>query len=280
MIRRQIRSRSSTSARTPSGWSSIRARPAIPSVIFNEKVMAGLGQDVGETGAIARGCRGARAGRDGALRPAGEADGGRRAPAPSPPPRSARPSNGAAFLAQVAQLGLEPRILSGEEEGKRAGQGVLSAIPEADGIVGDLGGGSLELVEVARRPGEAQRLAAARRAAPRRARREGRHFAERVAQGGRGGGLRRGRDGRPFYMVGGTWRALARLDMALIDHPLPITHQHCMETVAPAALLREIAERTRPTFPTSARSPSPASRPCPMPPCCSTPWSMCSIRAG
>ena len=58
-------------------------------------------------------------------------------------------SNGAAFLAKVRKLGLAPRILSGEEEGKRAGQGVLSAIPDADGIVGDLGGGSLELVEVA-----------------------------------------------------------------------------------------------------------------------------------
>ena len=57
-------------------------------------------------------------------------------------------SNGAAFLARVRQLGFDPRILSGEEEGKRAGQGVLSAIPDADGIVGDLGGGSLELVEV------------------------------------------------------------------------------------------------------------------------------------
>src|ERR1044072_5997235 len=48
----------------------------------------------------------------------------------------------------VRELGFEPRILSGEEEGKRAGQGVLSAIPDADGVVGDLGGGSLELVEV------------------------------------------------------------------------------------------------------------------------------------
>ena len=29
-------------------------------------------------------------------------------------------------------------------------------------------------------------------------------------------------------MVGGSWRALARLDMALTDHPLPITHQYDM----------------------------------------------------
>jgi exopolyphosphatase/guanosine-5'-triphosphate,3'-diphosphate pyrophosphatase len=31
-------------------------------------------------------------------------------------------------------------------------------------------------------------------------------------------------------MVGGSWRALARIDLALTGHPLPITHQHAMET--------------------------------------------------
>ena len=38
--------------------------------------------------------------------------------------------------------------LAGEEEAQLAALGVLSGIPSADGIVGDLGGGSLELVDV------------------------------------------------------------------------------------------------------------------------------------
>src|SRR5688572_1455538 len=57
-------------------------------------------------------------------------------------------SNGTDFLDQVRAIGFAPEVLSGEEEAEVAGMGVLSATPEAEGIVGDLGGGSLELVEV------------------------------------------------------------------------------------------------------------------------------------
>ena len=38
---------------------------------------------------------------------------------------------------------------------------------------------------------------------------------------------------RPFYMVGGSWRALARLDMMLVDYPLPITHEYRLEPDRP-----------------------------------------------
>src|SRR5207244_10512148 len=65
------------------------------------------------------------------------------------------------------------------------------------------------------------------------------HFAKRVAKAVEGAGFGRACGGRPFYMVGGSWRALARLDMALTHHPLPITHQHIMETGRPAQL-REV----------------------------------------
>ena len=59
-------------------------------------------------------------------------------------------TNGTAFLKQVADLGLKPRLLAGDEEAELAGLGVISAIPRANGIVADLGGGSLELIGVAR----------------------------------------------------------------------------------------------------------------------------------
>src|SRR5436305_13360032 len=45
-------------------------------------------------------------------------------------------------------MGVEPRVIGGEQEALLAAEGVLSGIPEADGIIGDLGGGSLELAEV------------------------------------------------------------------------------------------------------------------------------------
>jgi exopolyphosphatase/guanosine-5'-triphosphate,3'-diphosphate pyrophosphatase len=57
----------------------------------------------------------------------------------------------------------------------------------------------------------------------------------------RGSGMVELGRGRPFYMVGGSWRALARLDMLASRHPLPITHQHDMTVRRPSELRAEIA---------------------------------------
>jgi exopolyphosphatase/guanosine-5'-triphosphate,3'-diphosphate pyrophosphatase len=54
----------------------------------------------------------------------------------------------------------------------------------------------------------------------------------------------RGR-GRPFYMVGGSWRALARLDIISRDYPLPITHHYRMPPERPAELRKLIASLSR-----------------------------------
>ena len=57
--------------------------------------------------------------------------------------------NGPDFIKQARNaLGAKISVLSGKKEARLAAMGVLSAIPDADGIVGDLGGGSLELVDV------------------------------------------------------------------------------------------------------------------------------------
>ena len=47
--------------------------------------------------------------------------------------------------------------------------------------------------------------------------------------------------GEPFYMVGGSWRALAQLHMHLEQFPLPIIHQYMMPVDAPARLIRVLA---------------------------------------
>ncbi len=58
-------------------------------------------------------------------------------------------SDGGKFVKRVQkQAGLDVRVLSGGEEARLSGMGLLSGVPEADGIVGDLGGGSLELVNI------------------------------------------------------------------------------------------------------------------------------------
>ena len=134
-------------------------------------------------------------------------------------------SNGPAFLKRVAALGLKPRLLSGVEEAELSGLGVISAIPRAHGIVADLGGGSLELVGVARgaagegvslplgvlRVGANPDLAELERA---------------IREGVKGSRLGQAARGHGLYLVGGSFRALTMLDLKLTGHPLPMIHQH------------------------------------------------------
>ena len=54
-------------------------------------------------------------------------------------------ANGAAFMDQVRAMGFEPRLLTGEQEALTSAHGLRGAFPGAVGIVGDLGGGSLEI---------------------------------------------------------------------------------------------------------------------------------------
>jgi exopolyphosphatase / guanosine-5'-triphosphate,3'-diphosphate pyrophosphatase len=138
-------------------------------------------------------------------------------------------ADGPEFVRDVKRIGLDCEVLSAEVEAHLAGEGVLSGIPEADGIVGDLGGGSLELVEIgdsAETPGISLPLGVLRLdPSP-----EGEKIARKVLKTAlKETGLREVGRGRPFYMVGGSWRALARIDMIATDFPLPITHQYKMK---------------------------------------------------
>ena len=155
-------------------------------------------------------------------------------------------SNGEDFIAAVRAIGLHPHILTGEEEARMAGLGVISAIPDANGIAGDLGGGSLELVDlrdgqIARRislPFGILRLDPLLESGDRMFERS---IRKAVEEAGMSGAAR----GRAFYMVGGSWRALGRYDMHLSGHPLPITHQHRMHVDRPGALKSALAEIDR-----------------------------------
>ena len=58
-------------------------------------------------------------------------------------------SNGPDFIARAERIcGSKIEILSGPREAKLSALGVISGIHKPDGIVGDLGGGSLELIDV------------------------------------------------------------------------------------------------------------------------------------
>ena len=72
-------------------------------------------------------------------------------------------SNGPDFIAEAERIcGAKIEILSGPREAKLSALGVISGVHKPDGIVGDLGGGSLELIDVQRQPRPPRRDAAAR----------------------------------------------------------------------------------------------------------------------
>ena len=212
-----------------------------PAVIFNEKVAAGLGRGLATDGRIAAADaeRGLTALRRYALL-ARHMEVKDLVCVATAAVRDAE--NGPDFIAAAAEAGLKIRLLSGEEEAEAAGYGVLSAIPEAHGIAVDLGGGSLELAEVAH--GEVGRRASFPLGVLRlpALRRDGQQAFERaVRKMLRAAGWPGGMAGLPLYLVGGSWRALSRLDLELTNDPLAVLDQHSF----PRTALRRLVRATR-----------------------------------
>lgn len=199
--------------------------------VFNEKVLAGLGKAIATTG---------RLGEESVER-ALEALRRFRAIARVLKVKNLRvlataavreAEDGKSFIQKAEKaVGARLEVLSGEKEAELAAFGIRMGFLEPDGLAGDLGGGSLEVIDIA-----GDRLADAAtlplgglrlidqtggridRALP--------AVDEAVA---RIPWLMRGR-GRPFYAVGGTWRVLARLHMEQIAYPLRIMHGYAIPT--------------------------------------------------
>jgi exopolyphosphatase / guanosine-5'-triphosphate,3'-diphosphate pyrophosphatase len=169
-------------------------------------------------------------------------------------------ADGAKFVREVERIGLECEVLSAAQEAELAGEGVLSGIPEADGIVGDLGGGSLELVDVAdgmANGGISLPLGVLRLDSSSSGEREARKVLKAALKKS---ALKEQAPGRTFYMVGGSWRALARIDMLATDFPLPITHQYRMKP-ARAKELRKLVRALDPRLSSVAAPPRLATSP-------------------
>jgi exopolyphosphatase / guanosine-5'-triphosphate,3'-diphosphate pyrophosphatase len=218
-----------------------QGRTRIPATMFNEKVMAGLGRGLAANGrmgdgAMAVAITGLK--RYAALtRAMGIANVRTVATAAV---REA--ANGPAFIARVRdECDLVIEVMDGEAEARAAALGLVSGIPDADGVVGDLGGGSLELIRVSNGvmgnrislPIGALRLDAIRK---RDRRALGPFIAKALAKVD---WAEEGR-GKPFYMIGGSWRALAQIHIWMTGHPLPIVHQYEMPAAAPAQMFRSL----------------------------------------
>ena len=198
-----------------------------PAPLFNEKVLCGLGRTLATTGrlasdAIVRALRALRRFRA-LINQLGVEHVEVIATA------AAREAlNGPEFIAQAERvLGRPITVLSGTKEAELAALGTVSGMHAADGFAGDLGGGSLELIDV--RGGRMSDAAT-------------------LPLGGlrlidaSGGSLKKARDivdvalskvdwlekgrGRDFYAIGGTWRALARLHMTQTNYPLSVMHNY------------------------------------------------------
>ncbi|UZK69983.1 Ppx/GppA family phosphatase [Sphingomonas sp. S1-29] len=219
--------------------------PRLPATLFNEKVMAGLGRGLAETGRISdEGLAVARPALARFAMLAREMDVTEVRTVATAAVRDA--SNGGELIAMAKRSGLSVEILSGEEEAMAAGHGVLSAIPDADGIVGDLGGGSLELVRVrggtiherVSFPLGVLRIGALRD--------QGKGVLDRnIAQHLRESGWTGKGVDLPLYLVGGSWRALARLDMYRTGYPLPVIHGYTMSADTIARIIRTLGHLSK-----------------------------------
>jgi len=200
-----------------------------PIPIFNEKVLCGLGRTVGTTGELDPD------GIDRALAALARFRGLTRAlgienvdAVATAAVREA--SNGDYFIERAEHLcGASISILSGQDEARYAAEGVLAGFPDADGIVGDLGGGSLELVDIANgRYGEGVSLPVG----PLRLMDLSGHDIGKarslVADAFDTTSWKPSKPVESFYAVGGNWRNIARMNMYGDNYPLRILQAYSM----------------------------------------------------
>lgn len=213
-----------------------------PTVLFNEKMLAGLGRGIVSTGKLDPQAVLRAVGEFRRFRALSEQAGAESLHVIAT--AAAREAeNGPEFISRAEDiLGTGIRVLTGKEEAYYSALGVMSGFHGADGIAGDLGGGSLELIDVAREeigegitlPLGGLRLQDMAKSSITDATRIARRELARANL------LKRGQ-GRPFYAVGGTWRNLARLHMNAIDYPLSVMHHYEMGIDNSAAFLRQVA---------------------------------------
>lgn len=207
-----------------------------PIPIFNEKVLAGLGRNVHSSGNLPENgvkealaalkrfkvlCQTMQVGSVKVLATAAVRDA----------------QNGKDFLQKATEIlgDVHIELISGEREARLSAMGVLSGFPQADGIVGDMGGGSLELIDLSTKNNTIK-------------------FGDSISlrlgglalQDSSGNSLKKAKAiikdeinsikqldnglGRKFYAVGGTWRALAKLHMRQTSYPLNVMHGYSISS--------------------------------------------------
>ncbi|GBF57117.1 guanosine-5'-triphosphate,3'-diphosphate pyrophosphatase [Candidatus Phycosocius bacilliformis] len=197
--------------------------------VLNEKVLAGLGRGMPETGRL-------------------NADGVRRAlealrrfrllvdaigvqtihAVATAAVRDA--SDGPDFINQIrSEAGFDVRIISGAEEGRLSALGVLAGAPGAGGVAGDLGGSSLELVTLSPEgPGKAESWQLGPLAMGVGDVFDTRDVRQRIDNILTRSDVLAAGKGTELHAVGGAWRAIAKIDMITRHYPLQVLHNYAM----------------------------------------------------
>ncbi|GAA6190628.1 exopolyphosphatase [Phaeobacter gallaeciensis] len=199
-----------------------------PAYFYNEKVMCALGAGLSETGRLNP------KGRERALAALNRfqhlAQGLDMPPLHVVATAAVRDAeDGPDFCAEVLkETGLHIQVIDGKEEARLSAQGVLLGWPGAYGLICDIGGSSMELAEI--HDGTVGKRVTSSLGP----------LKLRDIKGGRRGlknhikevmeGLYQQMGPQPdrLFLVGGSWRAIARIDMVRRGYPLKVLHEYRM----------------------------------------------------
>ncbi len=201
-----------------------------PAYFFNEKVMCALGAGMAETGRLNP------EGRTRALAAIHRfqtlTQGMDMPPLTAVATAAVRDAeDGAEFCEEVLRLtGLKIHVIDGDEEARLSAQGVLLGWPGSYGLVCDIGGSSMELAEISdgrvgKRmtsslgPLKLQTLQGGKKE---------RHAHIQTVIDDLHAQMGDQRD--RLFLVGGSWRAIARIDMERRHYPLNVLHEYRMTT--------------------------------------------------
>lgn len=214
-----------------------------PAYFYNEKIMCGLGEGLSETGHLNP--RGRERALAALIRFAALREGMSLPPYIAVATAAVREArDGEDFVREVLdKTGITLHVIAGEDEARLSAQGVLLGWPGSYGLVCDIGGSSMELADLARgnigtritsplgplklkqvKGGQAELTA---------------HIdsviSETHAQMGSITDMR-------LFLVGGSWRAIARIDMHRRKWPLTVLHEYRM-TIEDVAATRAYIEK-------------------------------------
>ncbi|MBL4812082.1 MAG: Ppx/GppA family phosphatase [Rhodobacteraceae bacterium] len=207
-----------------------------PAYFYNEKIMCALGAGLSNTGKLSP--SGRKRAMSAIIRFTALADGMGITPLTAVATAAVREAgDGAEFCDEVeAKTGLKIFVIDGEEEARLSAQGVLLGWPGSYGLVCDIGGSSMELADLAngqvgRRvtsalgPLKLREIKGGKKALKSHIKTTVKDLHKQM----------RDEVGMRLFLVGGSWRAIARIDMHRRGYPLTVMHEYRMTSRAISA---------------------------------------------